>query len=451
MQQSAIALGAAYQQAEGILQQYERFGVELGLERIQRLLAALGNPHQSVPVIHVAGSNGKGSVCACLSAILTAAGYRVGRYTSPHLVSWCERICINDQAIAPESLRDVLQQVQHAVDPIAPSPTQFEIITAAAWLYFAEQSVDVAVMEVGLGGRLDATNVCDRPLATVVTSLSREHWQRLGPTLSDIAREKAGILKSNCPAVIGALPPDAEVVVRQRAARVGCSVIPVTPAQADGDGWALYETPEPLRAIASFQQWRYPIPLAGAHQRSNVAVAIAVVQVLQNQGWAITLDQIEQGLQQVRWPARMQWFQWQDCQVLVDGAHNSAGAIALRHYVDRELTQGARLKPPLHWVMGFLATKDHAEMLQAILRPGDRLWFVPVPGHATAQPQALATLAQTICPELSVCQVCETPLQGLQSAAHYAQQARSPTIILCGSLYLIGTVLQTGQLHATEH
>ncbi len=447
MQESAIALDTDYPQAEGILRQYERFGVELGLERIQRLLAALGHPHQSVPIIHVAGSNGKGSVCACLSAMLSAAGYRVGRYTSPHLVSWCERICINDEAIAPDVLRDVLQRIQPAVDPAAPSPTQFEMITAAAWLHFAEQSVDVAVMEVGLGGRLDATNVCDRPLVTVITSLSREHWQRLGPTLTDIAREKAGILKPNCPVVVGPLPPDVESVVQQRAISVGCPVISVAPARADGEGWALYETPEPLRA-GSVLRWRYPIPLAGAHQRNNVALAIAVVQVLQGQGWQISLDQMEQGLRHVRWPARMQWLQWHGCRLLVDGAHNAAGAIALRQYVDDE-SHHQRLQPPFHWVMGFLATKDHAEMLRALLRPGDRVWFVPVSGHATAQPEDLATIARTICPE-SIYQVCETPLEGLWAAAHHACQGRSPTLILCGSLYLIGSVLQLDPLNKTK-
>src|SRR6476646_9084330 len=197
---------------DALLNRFGHFGVHLGLERIQRLLAELGNPHQQVPIIHVAGSNGKGSTCAYLSAVLTEAGYRVGRYTSPHLVDWCERICLNEQPIAPEVLAQVLQQVEAAIAPDQPSPTQFEVITAAMWLYFAQQQVDIAVVEVGLGGRLDATNVCDRPLVSVITSISREHWQRLGPTIADIAGEKAGILKPNCPAVVGPLPPEAQAV-----------------------------------------------------------------------------------------------------------------------------------------------------------------------------------------------------------------------------------------------
>ena len=200
---------------DSFLKPFEHFGVDLGLDRIQQLLANLGNPHHQVPVIHVGGTNGKGSVCAYLSAILTEAGYRVGRYTSPHLVDWCERICLNEQPITPEDLQPLLVQVQNAIQPAQPSPTQFEVITAATWLYFAQKQVDVAVVEVGLGGRLDATNVCDRPLVSIITSISWEHWQRLGPTLADIALEKAGILKQGCPAVVGQLPQEAKAVVEK--------------------------------------------------------------------------------------------------------------------------------------------------------------------------------------------------------------------------------------------
>ncbi|NJO52369.1 MAG: bifunctional folylpolyglutamate synthase/dihydrofolate synthase, partial [Leptolyngbyaceae cyanobacterium RM2_2_4] len=205
---------------DALLEQFSHFGVQLGLERIQRLLADLGNPQQQVRIIHVAGSNGKGSVCAYLSSVLMEAGYRVGRYTSPHLVSWNERICLNETPISSADLHQLLLQVIAAIRESEETPTQFEVITAAAWLYFAQQQVDIAVMEVGLGGRLDATNVCDRPLVSVITSLSREHWQRLGPTLADISREKAGILKPNCPAVIAPLPPEAEPVIKQRLAEL---------------------------------------------------------------------------------------------------------------------------------------------------------------------------------------------------------------------------------------
>lgn len=192
-----------------LISRYERFGIHLGLERIQYLLDQIGQPHLQVPIIHVAGTNGKGSVCAYLSSVLTAAGYRVGRYTSPHLVDWTERICINNQPIETSALTKLLVDLEAEMASISlPSPlTQFEVITALAWQYFAQQQVDLAVIEVGLGGRLDATNVCEQPLVSVITSLSREHWQRLGPTLADIAGEKAGVLKAQRPAVVGPLPP----------------------------------------------------------------------------------------------------------------------------------------------------------------------------------------------------------------------------------------------------
>ncbi|MEO1593433.1 MAG: Mur ligase family protein, partial [Cyanobacteria bacterium J06632_22] len=200
------------------LQTYARFGVDLGLDRIKAVLTNLGNPHHQVPIIHIAGTNGKGSVCAYLSSILTAAGYRTGRYTSPHLVNWTERICINNEPISWENLQTSLDAVENAISAEGPVPTQFEVFTAAAWEYFAAQKVDIAVVEVGLGGRLDATNVCDSPLVTVIVSIGRDHWQRLGNTLAKIAGEKAGILKPGVPAIAAPLPTEAANVITQRAA-----------------------------------------------------------------------------------------------------------------------------------------------------------------------------------------------------------------------------------------
>ena len=202
-----------------ILQPFQRFGISLGLDRINNLLKLLGNPEKKVPIIHVAGSNGKGSLCAYLSSILTEAGYKTGRYTSPHLIHWTERICLNDRPISEADLTATLEQITKAIANYpagAETPTQFEVITAAMWLYFANSNVDVAVIEVGLGGRLDATNVCDRTLASIIVSISREHWQRLGDTIAKITFEKAGVLKSECPAIIGELPPDAQEVVKAR-------------------------------------------------------------------------------------------------------------------------------------------------------------------------------------------------------------------------------------------
>ncbi len=231
---------------ESMLSQFQWAGIKLGLERIHQLLADLGSPHEQIPIVHVAGTNGKGSVCAYLSSILTAAGYRVGRYTSPHLISWCERICVNEVPIAPADLMAVLEQVQAAICQDYDPPSQFEVITAAAWLYFMQQQVDIAVMEVGLGGRLDATNVCDRPLVSVITSISRDHAHILGETLAQIAYEKAGILKPDRPTVIAPQPPEVSAVLQQRLAELHCPALIVQPSVDSGNGWATYHsTPHP--------------------------------------------------------------------------------------------------------------------------------------------------------------------------------------------------------------
>lgn len=406
---------------DNFLTSYGRFGVNLGLSRIKTLLECLGNPQNRVSIVHVAGTNGKGSVCAYVASVLTAAGYRVGRYTSPHLLAWNERICINQQPIADEALWQHLQLVAAAIEPNSETPTQFEVFTAAAWSYFATEAVDVAVIEVGLGGRLDATNVCPTPLVTAVVSLSREHWQRLGPTLTHIAREKAGILKSGRPVVIGPLPTEADVVVRQRALELGCPLYEVTPAQLTESG-----------------QWRsgldslvdYESGLLGEHQRVNSGIAIAILQLLQQQGWEISTEAIQKGMAETRWPGRLQWLTWQGQQLLIDGAHNPAAAQMLRRYVDS-------LPQPVTWLMGMLATKEHKDIFQALLQPGDTLYIVPVPGHQTAEPTDLAQLAQAVCPQLAGCYTYDSFGAGLTVFG----EADGVTKVLCGSLYLIGDFL----------
>ncbi|NEO29115.1 MAG: bifunctional folylpolyglutamate synthase/dihydrofolate synthase [Symploca sp. SIO3C6] len=476
-----------------LLKTFRRFGVNLGLERIKRLLADLGNPHHYVPIIHVAGTNGKGSVCAYLSSILTEAGYRVGRYTSPHLIDWTERICLNQQPIATEALYSLLIQVKGAIpENCENSPTQFEVITAAAWLYFAQQQVDIAVMEVGLGGRLDATNVCDHPLVSVITSLSREHWQRLGPTLADISREKAGILKPGCPAVIGPLPPEAKEVITSRIEQLGCPAIWVEPAQEIklptsnlnnnqelSPRWASYQS-YPMASTApknagedhisqiplvknhqfdspypplskgkpynpnSPKLINYPLPLLGQIQLTNSAIAIATIQVLRSQGWEITEEKIVSGMAKTTWLGRLQWTSWQNHPLLIDGAHNTAAAQALRQYIDT-------LNTPVTWLMGILSTKDHDDIFKALLRPKDSLHLVPVPDHSYAAPETLAAIAHQTCSQLSYCRTYENLETGLNCVIdNDTPKTKEKLIVLCGSLYLVGYFLQLRQKRTTK-
>ncbi len=404
---------------DSLLQPFQRFGVHLGLKRIEKLLTDLDNPHHQVPIIHVGGTNGKGSVCAYLSSVLTEAGYRVGRYTSPHLVDWTERICLNEQPIEPQILAEILQHIKDKIDPNQESPTQFEVITAAAWLYFAQSQVDIAIVEVGLGGRLDATNVCDRPLVSVITSISREHWQRLGPTVAHIAREKAGILKANCPVVIGKLPPEATEVFTGKIKELNCLVTWVEPAEVSSHN----------SGYAQYQGIEYPLPLLGEVQLSNSALAMAAIQILQQKGWQISTAAIQAGMKKTSWLGRLQWMEWKNLSLLIDGAHNPAAATALRNYIDTQAKS-------VIWVMGMLSTKDHQDIFTALLRPKDQLHLVPVPDHSTADPQELADLGQQVCPQLSQCKTYTDLFIALEIVKN--RQDSESLVVLCGSLYLIG-------------
>ncbi|MBE9165753.1 folylpolyglutamate synthase/dihydrofolate synthase family protein [Tychonema sp. LEGE 06208] len=419
--------------ANSILQSYQHFGVHLGLERIQQLLQKLDNPHQKVPIIHIAGTNGKGSVCAYLSSVLAEAGYRVGRYTSPHLIDWTERICINQKPISTIALQQCLEQVVSAAEGNTENPTQFEIITAAAWLYFAEQKADIAVIETGLGGRLDATNVCETPLVSVITSISLDHWQILGPTVADIAGEKAGIIKSKCPVVVGELPESARIVVEKRIQELDCPAIWVKPAVDLGEGFAEYQLSQNSVKI------KYQLPLLGQIQLMNSAIALATLHTLQNLGWQISPTAIADGIAKTQWPGRLQQTTWKNQKILIDGAHNPAAAIALREYVDN-LTSSAS---PINWVIGILATKDCDDILQALLKKGDRLYLVPVPDQNSSSPAELAAIAQIICPELTVCQAFPDLTTALDAAV-----AGDNLTVLCGSLYLVGYFLQQQQSQA---
>ncbi len=420
------------------LAQFARFGVNLGLEASIQLLQALDNPHDRTPIVHVAGTNGKGSVCAYISAILTAAGYRTGRYTSPHLVSWTERISVNDQPIDREDLWQVLQQVKAAIDPAQPSPTQFEVFTAAMWLYFAQRKVDIAVIEVGLGGRLDATNVLDEALVSVITSIGLDHTERLGDTLAAIATEKAGIFKDNCPVVIGQLPEAALAVVSRAAFDHYCPTTYPTPAKDLGNDWCLFEGVETYEfdnstVMYATQEVKYHLPLQGEIQRHNSALAIAAIQRLHEQGWEVSHAAIAQGIAATQWPGRLQWYVWKGHRILIDGAHNPDSAQVLSRFVASQSRQSR------HWVMGLLSTKNQTEIFQHLLQPGDSVYFVPVPGHSAAPLPELVATAKTVCPDLQSVLVFNDVQLGLQAATIAAKNQN--LVILCGSLYLLGHFL----------
>jgi dihydrofolate synthase / folylpolyglutamate synthase len=409
---------------DAVLLPWHRAGVKLGLENMQEVLAALDYPHRAVPVVHVAGTNGKGSTCAYLASVLTAAGYRVGRYTSPHLVDWNERICINGQPIETDRLTKIIHQIQNTATDNA--LTKFELITTAAWLYFAQEQVDIAIIEVGLGGRLDATNVVEQPLVSVITSISRDHWQQLGETIPEIAAEKAGIIKFGCPVVIGQLPIEAVAIIKQKTVDLQCFLTQIEPA--------LELQPAPLRTVKS-GGIEYHLSLLGDIQLHNSALAIATIQVLQKQGWHIDRPAIQQGMAQTEWPGRLQWTTWQGQSLLIDGAHNQESAIALRRYVDT-------LHQPVTWVIGMLNTKEHLPILQALLRPNDAVHFVPVPDELTTDPAELLVIARSIDPEMTA-----TAYPDWQTGLNKAYLGVGQ-VVMSGSLYLLGDLWRTIQSEA---
>ena len=426
------------QAIDRLLHSYAHFGVNLGLENSLNLLQALKNPQKRVPIIHVAGSNGKGSVCAYLSSILSTAGHRVGRYTSPHLVQWNERICINEKPIADADLLRALQAVEANI-PQGLVPTQFEVLTAAMWLYFSQQKVDIAVIEVGLGGRLDATNVVDDPLLTIVTSISLEHTERLGNTLAKIAGEKAGIIKPGIPIVIGPMPTEASAVITRRAYDLYSPMSFPQSAVALDAGWAMYEGFELFdiedEGVALVPRaLTFELPLQGAVQLNNVALAIAASLLLRQDGWEITNEALTSGISQTRWAGRLQWYNWRGRKILIDGAHNTDSVKVLRSFLDEKPAEGH-----VHWVVGMLASKDHEAMLTELLRSGDSVYFTPVPGHQSANLLELVNLAKMVRSDLARVWVFDDVMRALQAATDEVE--RGDRVVLCGSLYLVGDFL----------
>jgi dihydrofolate synthase/folylpolyglutamate synthase len=244
-----------------------------------------------------------------------------------------------------------------------------------------------------------------------------DHWQRLGNTLDKIAGEKAGILKQDRPAVIGEVPEIAAKVIREKAESVNAPATWIQAAARTESG------------LANYHGFEYELPLLGDIQLHNSAIAIETIYALRKQGWQISDEQLREGIKHTRWAGRIEWRQWKNHNILIDGAHNGVAAAELRKYVDT-------LEQPITWVMGMLSTKDHQNIFKALLRPGDRLYLVPVGGHSSAKPSELGMLAQLICPELNQCQTHKTLPVALDSAI-----ATGETVVLCGSLYLLGEFL----------
>jgi dihydrofolate synthase / folylpolyglutamate synthase len=414
--------------------------IDLSLGRIERLLVKLGSPHERLPpVVHIAGTNGKGSVTAYLKAMCEAAGLRVHVYTSPHLVRFHERIVLAGppgsaaQPIGEAALVDVLTRTQAVND--GDDITQFEITTAAALLAFAEHPADVLLLEVGLGGRLDATNVVARPRLCVITPVSLDHAEKLGPTVAAIAAEKAGILKPGVTAVIAQQSDDAAGVIMETAARVGA------PCILWGEAFDAYEQRGRLIVQREDQLLDLPLPaLLGRHQIVNAGTAVAAALALRDLG----LDEraIERGLATVRWPARMQRLDTGPLPALLkpgselwlDGGHNpAAGHVLAQTLADLE----ERSPRPLHLIVGMMGLKDAAGFLRPFCGLAKDVIAVPIPGahEAPHAPDVLAEAARSIGLRAHVARNVAQAIEQLE------RQPGAKRILICGSLYLAGQVL----------
>jgi len=422
--------------------------IDLVLDRVERLLARLDHPEAALPpAIHVAGTNGKGSVIAYLRAAFEAAGKRVHVYTSPHLVWFHERIRVAGELITDEELTALLEECERLNDgePI----TFFEITTCAAFLAFARTPADVLILETGLGGRLDATNVVAHPVLTVITEISLDHQQFLGDTIEEIAFEKAGILKPGVPCVMARQIPSVEAVILKRAAELGVSV------QREGTDWQVAPLAGGFTIHKDGLEQYLPKPgLPGAHQLHNAAVAVQALDALPD--FAITGAQIARGLQMVTWPARFQhlaagplvdmlpdqtdgnipgeWELW------LDGGHNEAAAVVIadeaRAWIDAGDTR------PLHLIFGTLNSRDPAMFLGKLKDVAASVTTVTIPGEENALPaDELARVATGIGMAATAAPDVATALRAIIEGAEVSGGKSVARVLICGSLYLAGGIL----------
>ena len=405
-----------------LLPPFEQRGMDLSLERMQRALEALHHPCRSVPAVQVVGTNGKGSIASFVHSAMVHAGIRSGITTSPHLVDWTERIRVGSTQISSEELRQRLEDLQ----PLAESEvlTPFERLMTAALVHFEQAKLEWLVLEAGLGGRLDATTAHSNRPILAVASIGLDHCEHLGNSLTAVAREKAAAITPGATVISGHQVNEVSAVFAQECAQKGAQLYWVDPLDSS---WHL--------------------GLAGNVQRSNAAVAKAVLEQVGRLGWSITDTSIREGLAAARWPGRLQSTQWQTKPVLIDGAHNPPAADALareRHHWPHQSTG-------ITWILGIQAHKQAPAMLRSLLKPQDQAWIVPVPGHRSwtraqlvqsdaswaGQLHALPAI-QPPCPESDAVE------QVLRCLEQRGWPAAAP--VIAGSLYLIGHLLKQNTL-----
>lgn len=398
--------GEIYQNAIDILTSQGKFYINLGLERVQKILEILGNPQDKLKFIHLAGTNGKGSTSAILSSILTSSHQKTGLFTSPHIFEYTERIKINNIDIDKEIFAKKIIEIVKLAEENEIHLTEFEILTVVAFDYFAQNDVEIVVLETGLGGRLDATNVIKKNLCAIITHLDLDHTERLGNTIDEIAFEKAGIIKENCPVITSSN-------------NQGIDVIKKIAEEKNSHFFIAKKAPEKLQK---------KLALLGIWQHENLALALAAVAILKKQGYSISEEAIEKGLSSVKHPCRFEYFKEEN--LLIDGAHNPNGTKALRESLDYYFRNENSYKN-FRFIFGCLKNKDYPQMMKNLfknLTKEDEIYFYHFdnPNSCTYE-------------ELSL--TCNLESKEYKGINRIEKKDNTLTVI-CGSFYMIKELLQ---------
>jgi dihydrofolate synthase/folylpolyglutamate synthase len=416
---------------------HEMVAVKMELESIRALCHALGDPQKLCPAVHIAGTNGKGSTSAMTEAIVKAAGLRVGLYTSPHLVNITERIRVAGREIAPEEFARLATRVRAMSEELVADgalmapPTFFEQVTAIAFLYFVERKVDLVILEVGLGGRLDATNIC-APLVCAITPVSADHQQYLGHTLAAIAAEKAGIIKTTAPVVVAAQEPEAMKVIAEKCALVSAPLIHAGASDAEMeitscDSVGMYG----FRYRARTDEYEIRLNLRGRHQIINACTAIHIAGQLRQEWLKLSHEAIVAGLASVDWPGRLELISGRDDlpDILLDGAHNPAGARVLRDFLDEHCP------PQLTLIFGVMSDKALTEIAESLFPAAQTIIATRINNPRSTDPRAIA---EAVAGRGWNVITAENAAEALTKARRVTPS--DGLICVCGSLYLIGEI-----------
>ena len=412
------------QEAIDYIEQYTWSTTRLGLERTQALLRALGDPQKKLKFVHVAGSNGKGSTCAMLAAILQAAGYRTGLYISPYIQDFCERMQVNGENVPGDTLAAITERVRTIADAMEDHPSQFELVTAIALEYFYEAKCDIVVLEVGMGGALDSTNAIDAPEVAVITNIGLEHTEYLGDTLEAIAETKAGIIKPGCRAVCYDGAPEVTQVVKRVCREKG------VPLQCVN-----FKRLTPMEETLDGQTFRWDgkrkrVALLGPHQLHNTATVLHTVDALRARGWKVPEEAVDEGLANVKWPARLEVLS-RDPVFLLDGGHNPQCAEALAAAIDKLFPDKKVI-----FLLGVLADKDYPQIMDIVMPYAKKFYcMTPFSPRALPAEQLRDYLKERGADAVSYDSDLERGIRAALKAA-----GKRGAVVAFGSLYLAGHV-----------